>query len=189
MEKYSAFCDRFLLSCLFILTCLPVITIGPSIAALYYTITKVFYREEGYLGRSYFNSFRENLKQGIVLTLILLLYLAIGFAYLYLISGLTASGRLPLFMNYFKYVYFLPGLLGFPWMFIYMSRFNDTIRTILSNSIRLGMGKPGITLLADVVIAVITAMMWFLLPLLPFVLVPLAELIIKRTEPVLKELS
>ena len=55
-----------------LICCLPVITIGPATAAAYYTTMKVLRRESGDLRESFFHSFRDNLKQGIFLTIICL---------------------------------------------------------------------------------------------------------------------
>lgn len=58
------------LSILWIFLCMPVVTIGPATAALYYTVVKcVRGRESGAFGY-YFRSFRDNLKTGLLATLI-----------------------------------------------------------------------------------------------------------------------
>ena len=61
--------DLILLSLIWALCSLPVITLGASSAALYYSVHKNILGGEGYAVRSFFHSFRGNLKQGIFLTL------------------------------------------------------------------------------------------------------------------------
>ena len=55
-----------------IVCCIPVVTIGPSIAAMFYVTLKMVRNEESYIVRGFFKSFKQNLKQGIVINLIML---------------------------------------------------------------------------------------------------------------------
>lgn len=60
------------LSLLWLLLCLPLVTAGPATAALYYTVVKhVRGRESGAFG-AYLRSFRDNLKTGLKMDLIVL---------------------------------------------------------------------------------------------------------------------
>ena len=65
-------CDIVILHFLWIITSLPIITIGASTTALYYTCMKCIRYGEGSIAKRYFKSFRENLKQSTVLWLIVL---------------------------------------------------------------------------------------------------------------------
>lgn len=58
---------------LWLLGCLPVVTIGTSTIAMYYTTVKSIRRGEGYVTREFFNAYRRNLKNGILTTVIFLL--------------------------------------------------------------------------------------------------------------------
>lgn len=62
----SAF-DIMQMSILWLICCLPVITIGASTAALYYTVNKVWKNKKGYVAQEFFRAFRLNLKPGILL--------------------------------------------------------------------------------------------------------------------------
>lgn len=61
----------FLLSIFWIIGCLPIVTVGTSTAALYYTTVKVMRKDTGYLFREFCHSYKENLKSGIVPTIIM----------------------------------------------------------------------------------------------------------------------
>lgn len=70
------------LSLLWAFLCLPVITIGPATAALYYTVVKVFRQKKEDAFRTYLTAFREDLRQGILATLICIpaaIFLAWGY--------------------------------------------------------------------------------------------------------------
>ena len=69
--------DVFLISFLWLLCCLPVVTIGASTTAAYYTIVKVVKRQRGTMLREFFHSFRDNFKDSFVINLIYLLAEAI----------------------------------------------------------------------------------------------------------------
>ncbi len=59
------FADLLFLSLAWLICSIPVVTAGPATAALYYAAVKSIRRGEGRVGRSFFHSFRDNLKTGI----------------------------------------------------------------------------------------------------------------------------
>lgn len=63
--------DLFLLNLLWAVCCLPVITIGASTTALFYTARKMAAGEEYLLRQDFFHSFRLNLRQGTAVWLLL----------------------------------------------------------------------------------------------------------------------
>ena len=71
------------LSVFWAMLCLPVVTAGPASSALYYTVVKCFRQgEKGTFG-VFYRAFRENLKQGVIATLLCLpvaAALALGYA-------------------------------------------------------------------------------------------------------------
>ena len=60
------------LNILWFICCIPIVTIGASTTALFYVTLKIAKNEEGNLTKAFFHSFKENLKQGTVIWLILL---------------------------------------------------------------------------------------------------------------------
>ena len=68
----SRVADLIILNLLCIVCCIPLVTIGPSIAAMFYVTLKMVRNEESYIVRGFFKSFKQNLKQGIVINLIML---------------------------------------------------------------------------------------------------------------------
>ena len=62
---------------LWLIACIPIITIGPASAALYYTIVKVVRKKHSTVTIAFWHSFKENLKQGIGITLFYLVYAVI----------------------------------------------------------------------------------------------------------------
>ena len=68
----SRVADLIILNILCIVCCIPIVTIGPSISAMFYVTMKMVRNEESYIVRGFFKSFKQNLKQGIVINLIML---------------------------------------------------------------------------------------------------------------------
>lgn len=65
--------DWIVLSILWVLCSVPIITVGAATAALYYVTLKMVKHEDLAVVRSFFKAFKDNLKQGIPLALILLI--------------------------------------------------------------------------------------------------------------------
>lgn len=63
--------DFIILSLLALVCSLPVITLGTSITAVFYVALKMARDEEGYVWKEFFKSWKQNLKQGIIIELIL----------------------------------------------------------------------------------------------------------------------
>ena len=64
--------DLIILNLLCILCCLPIVTAGASITAMFYVTLKMVRNEEAYIAKSFFKSFKQNLKQSIIINLIML---------------------------------------------------------------------------------------------------------------------
>lgn len=79
------------LSILWTVCCLPVITVGASTAALYYTVVKVLRRNQDSLFAAFFREFRSNFLQSLNINMVFLCYFAI-LAY-FAIPRLTAAQK------------------------------------------------------------------------------------------------
>lgn len=62
--------DIAYLNILCVVCSIPVITIGPSVTALYYCLLKIARKQDSSISRMFFDSLKMNLKQGILMTLI-----------------------------------------------------------------------------------------------------------------------
>ena len=65
--------NLLLINFLTLLTCLPVITIGASLTAMHDCLQQILRKEDGYIARRFFKSFRSNFKQATLLWLPFLL--------------------------------------------------------------------------------------------------------------------
>ena len=137
--------DIMILSLCWLICCIPVITIGPSCAALYYAVHKRFEDKSETPAKDFFRSFRTNLVQGIILTIIYLLYLGItGFNLYVAIFGFNGT-FLPSWYTPVAVVLLLPFLFSALYVFPYLSRFKNTVKTTLFHGFTFSTMYPGHT--------------------------------------------
>ena len=67
-------CYACFLNLLWFICSIPIVTIGASTAALYYTSFKIIREEDNHAGAMFFRAFRDNFKQATVLWLIMLAF-------------------------------------------------------------------------------------------------------------------
>jgi len=77
MRFLSRISELMIVNVLTIICCLPIITIGPALAAAHYTLLKMARDEYSYVAKTYFKGFKDNLKQGIQVTLLLILVVVV----------------------------------------------------------------------------------------------------------------
>lgn len=71
-QGLTRICDILILNILWVICSLPVITLGASTAALYYSMLKINREKDYGITEMFFHSFRQNLKQGSKLTVLFL---------------------------------------------------------------------------------------------------------------------
>ena len=160
--------DIMLLSLCWFICCIPVVTIGPSTAALYFAIHKRFEDQSETPAKDFFRSFRKNLGQGITLTLILLIYLGItGFNLYVAIFGFNGT-FLPSWYPPIAVFLLLPFIFSAMYVFPYLSRFKNTVKTTLFHSFTFSTMYPGHTLMMWLYVIISIALMIFFFPSLLF---------------------
>lgn len=127
------------LNILWLIRCIPIVTAGASTTALFYVTLKMAKNEEGNITKAFFHSFKENLKQGTQIWMILLgigIFLGIDGYVLYHMrfenafwTVLTAVFLLAVIAYVIVLMYIFPLL----------ARFNNTIGAMFKNSIMIGM--------------------------------------------------
>lgn len=102
--KYVKVIDKIfntiVLSLFWLIGCLPIITIGVSTTAMYYTAVKVIKNEEGYVLEQFLKSYRRNLKDGILLEILFAVVLFILQLNVGILQAKT-SGNVGLFLSAF----------------------------------------------------------------------------------------
>lgn len=153
--------DLFFVSILFTICCIPIITIGPATTALYYSVVKSIRRERGYVSKEFFRSFKQNLRQGAVLSIIIVvafLLLSFNFRVVRAMDGKKGSILFGVYLamsiisiNIMLYVF--PNL----------SRFTLTIKQLFKNSAMMSV-RHFLSTVIMLIIFVVTVMISYLVP-------------------------
>jgi len=131
--------DVVIISCLFLLFCLPVVTIGASVTALYYTVYRKFKKHSDEVTKDFIRSLKENLKNGIIINLIYMIFSAIvGFNIYFAFNGFGGT-KLPDWYTVVSFVPLLPIIFTLPFVYPLMARFSNGIKGTITNSYTLCM--------------------------------------------------
>ena len=150
--------DLLLLNFLCILCCIPVVTAGASITALYYVTLKMARDEESYIARSFFRSFKQNVKQAAIINIIMLLTAAVLFIDLRIAragSGAMYKGLFSLFIA-FALIYAMILLYIYP----ILSKFFNSVKNTFVNAFLMSVRHLPLTLLMLVISASPLLLMW-----------------------------
>lgn len=124
--------DLMILNLCFIVCCIPIITIGPAITALNYVTLKMAEKEEGYIAKAFFKSFRENFKQATIIGLIMLLLAIVLSLDFYIMSN--ATGTFATVFRIILMVIVVIYAMVFLYIFPIQCRFYNTIRMTFRNA-------------------------------------------------------
>ena len=133
--------DLVILSLLWCLCSIGLVTLGPATAALYDTVVHTLRRKEGASFTRFFETFRRELKEGVLLTLLwaaaaLVLGLAV-WALLRLFPALAERGAVVSLIGLLLiFLYFAAA----SWLFPTLSRFSMGVRAICAACLRLAAG-------------------------------------------------
>ena len=154
--------DVVIISVLFLLFCLPVVTIGASVTALYYTVYRKYYKKIDNISKDFIHSLKDNLKNGITVHLIYSAYCAvIGFNIYFAFFG-WGDVKLPDWYMIVSLFPLLPVIFTMPFVYPLMARFNNSIKATIKNSFTLSMiNFPKIILIWLIVILAIAISIGF----------------------------
>lgn len=128
----SRVADLIILNLLCLVCCIPIVTIGPSVSAMFYVTLKMVRNEESYIVRGFFKSFKQNLKQGILINLIMLaagVLLAIDISICRGTAGSLGKVLIVVFMMILV-IY----LMLFMYIYPVLAKFYNTIRNTFINA-------------------------------------------------------
>lgn len=128
-----------LLSSCFVLGSLLIVTFGVSCTALYYAINKRFKENSETPAADFFRSYRENLLQGIVLTVFLICYLGgAGFFLYFSLFGLNKTPP-PGWCLPVAVFLLIPSFFVTMFTFPYLARFKNTVKGTIFHSFTFSM--------------------------------------------------
>ena len=153
--------DMAYLNVLCFVCCIPIITIGPSITAMYYCMLKISRDRDSSITRMFFHSFKTNMKQGSLMTLIFLGLI------IFFVADIVACSVIEInYLKYIKIILFLMLTLLFmviSYAFPLLAQFENTIINTLKNALMIGIAN----IISTCVIIVLNA-----IPIVLFLYVP-----------------
>ena len=139
MRFLSRLVDLAILNIMTVIYAIPVVTAGAALTAMNYVLLHLYRRDETYVTRMFRKSFKDNLRQGIPLGLIVLFTALITAVDLW---AMHASGsRLITLMMIIITV--IAGFLfvAFVYMFALQSRYENSVKGTIINAFRLALGN------------------------------------------------
>ena len=119
--------------------CIPVITVGASLTAMHYVLLKIIRREDGYIGRMFWNAFKTNFKQATIL------WVAVAALFLsYRVDWVLVSSDNDLFGRPVQYGIMILTIITFmlfQFLFPVLSHFENTIFMTVQNTVILSISK------------------------------------------------
>ena len=150
--------DLIILNLLCILCCLPIVTAGASITAMFYVTLKMVRNEEAYIAKSFFKSFKQNLKQPVIINLIMLVTGAL------LYFDLTISKSMSGLPGKALSVIFMMILLLYVMVFIYiypiLAKFYNSVKNTFINAFLMAIRHLPYTLLMLVITVLPVAILY-----------------------------
>ena len=128
--------NLILLNALYLLFCVPIITIGPATAALHYVTLKYAADEEDRVWAPFIHSFKQNLKQGILVGLIttaLGVFLAFDLYWIYqIVSAGGTFDKIVLVMVALACVLYL---MGTAYIYPLLARYDNSIKQMFRTAL------------------------------------------------------
>ncbi len=154
--------DAIILHIFWLLCSLPIVTFGASTVALYDIMMKLAKDETGHYYRKFYQSFKANLKQGIVLGLIFLLTEG-AMLYAFLLC-IRLEGLSPVFpgLKIVLTILMVLVLITFEYAFPLLARFDNTIRRTIQNGFLLSLRHIGWTIVMTVILVGFYALIFLL---------------------------
>lgn len=147
--------DIFILNLLWLICSLPIVTIGASTTALYYSLMIRQRRDEGYVYKNFFKSFKANFKQSTLIWLIMMLVGAFIYADYCIGQYMCSVQNAPIG----KVFIVISIILAIPYLFVQLyvfpvqAKFENKISDNLKNALLMAIGHLGYTLLIVVIAA------------------------------------
>lgn len=158
--------DCVWLSILWFLCSIPIITIGASTTALYYTMNKVIRNDRGYVAPEFFSCFRRNFKHATVIWILFLaLYIFLGYDYLIMKQAMSLGEKTGYLYHAFLIFIVLLTLWGL-YIFPYIARFENTIKETLRNSLYIAVCNIHWTILLAVLFIAAFVLIYMFSPVL-----------------------
>ena len=140
----------------------PIITAGAAFTAMHRVLLMIYRDQSPSVWKEFFFSFRSNFKQSTILWLAVLMLAAFFYVDIQLIAISDTA--------WYNYLLLIPGiylLLGLGWLFVFQSRYTNTIRQTLKNALMMVFLHPLYTFINVILMLLPIISLAFTLKVLP----------------------
>ena len=166
--------DLVILNVLAIICSIPIFTIGASWTALYFVTIRIVRKEEGYVIRDFFRSFKENFKQATLIWLLVLLVAAIFVGDILIYRMI--QDQIPKFIMIAVIVLAFLALGTAIYVFPVLSRFENTIKNTIKNAFLLSIVNIPYTILLMILMVLPIFLALFVIQIAPIMIIMGASL-------------
>lgn len=167
MQGLNKIIDCLFLSILWLLFCIPIVTIGASTSALYYTANKVIRNNRGYVWQQFWKGFKSSFKQATILWVILGLIMYLLWWDSQIVGVLWADSNLAFGAKVFFIIMMVLAALALSYVLPYIARFNAPVKVVAKNSIYMMFRHLPWTILEALILLVAAFLVW----LIPIVII------------------
>ncbi|MBO4390061.1 MAG: YesL family protein [Lachnospiraceae bacterium] len=139
MRLTESFGDFFFLNLMFIVGCLPLVTIGTSFCALHTVMQKRIRNEDGTIVKDFKIAYKANLKQGILVWLLSLLY--VGICLVGIFYCVNTSGTLSNVIMCVDGIFLILFVFVFPFLFPLIARYENSTVNVIKNALILSLSE------------------------------------------------
>ena len=173
MQLLNKIIDCIFLSILWVIFSIPIITIGASTSALYYTANKAIRNSRGYVWQQFWKGFKSSFKQSTILWIIfavigLILYNDIKIVQMFVEAG-NMSGNLATAAQAFFIVVLVIEAIVLIYILVYVARFAAPLKAVVKNCFFMAFRHLLKTICIVAVVGVAGFIIW-LVPLTVFLL-------------------
>ena len=164
----SKVADLIILNLLAIVCSIPIVTIGASWTAMYFVTIRMVRKEESYIIRDFFRSFKENFKQATIIWLLALAAIGIfaGDVVIYRMIPEQIPQALMIAVLVLAYLVLGTIIYAFP----LLSRFHNTIKGTIKNGFLISLVNVPYTFVFIILLAVPFVFAFFFIEMAPFIL-------------------
>ena len=123
--------DCMCLSVIWIVFSIPIITMGASSAAMYTTVVKYIRKDEGYLWRSFWDAFKENLKRSTLAWLVAMVVMTLLIVDALVFRSMVIKGEFLGNLYWFILVLICVAVTWIAYLSAYSARFNGSVKDVL----------------------------------------------------------
>lgn len=168
----SKVADVIVLGMIALVFCIPVVTIVPTVTAVYYVTLKTVRDEEGYLWRSFWKSFKMNFKQGVIINIIAIVLVAVftvDVRYFYQVGIVEQNQMYKLLFGIMIGISFI-AVSTLLYVFPVLARFDNTVKGILKNAMLMSVKHLPATIGVILITIVAVFVVYLVPPLILFII-------------------